>query len=287
MAEHVGRTDARRRAALPSASRTSSSGSSPSSARRSAPLERLNPLTKAAGPLPATVMLVLVRDLATPAAFIALALLLLLLGARLDRRNLLFLALVPAIVLTTGTSLSLWADPARFEETAALLRIGGWTLHAGALETGFATGLRLGAITALALLSGLTTSGPDVARSMVQQLRLPYRIGYTALAAFRFLPRFGHELEVIRQAHRVRGAHAGRGPFAAIARWLGTIVPLLAGAIRHGERVAMAMDARAFGAHPTRTERHVLRWRAVDTAAVLGFWAVSAALFLTVPALAG
>jgi hypothetical protein len=35
-------------------------------------------------------------------------------------------------------------------------------------------------------------------------------------------------------------------------------VPLLAGAIRHAERVALAMDARAFGAHPDRTERHLV-----------------------------
>ena len=114
---------------------------------------------------------------------------------------------------------------------------------------------------------------------MVQQLRVPYRIGYTALAAFRFVPRFGHELEVIRQAHRVRGAHGGRGPFSAIARWAGYAVPLLAGAIRHAERVALAMDARAFGAYPDRTERHLVPWRIRDTAFVTLFFALSAALF--------
>lgn len=237
--------------------------------RRARPLERLNPITKAVAPLPAILLLVLVRDLATPAAFLALALLVLLLGARLDRRNLLFLAGAPLLVLTVGTSMSLWADASRFEGTATLLRLGGWTLTAGAVETGFATGLRLGAIMALALVSGLTTTGADLARAMVQQLRVPYRIGYTALAAFRFVPRFGHDLEVIRQAHRVRGAHPGRGPFAAIARGLGTVVPLLAGAIRHGERIALAMDARAFGAHPTRTERHRLRFGALDIGVVL------------------
>ena len=48
---------------------------------------------------------------------------------------------------------------------------------------------------------------------------------------------------------------------------LGTAIPLLASAIRHAERVALAMDARAFGAHPTRTERTLSRWRARDTAA--------------------
>lgn len=135
------------------------------------------------------------------------------------------------------------------------------------------------AIIALSLISGLTMSGPDLVRASVQHLRVPYRIGYTALAAFRFVPRFRHELGVIRAAHRVRGHHGGRGPFARLARGWGYIVPLLAGAIRHAERVALAMDARAFGAYPTRTERHLVPWRTRDTVFVAAAVAVSAAIF--------
>ena len=158
-------------------------------------------------------------------------------------------------------------------------QIGSWTLYGGALAVGFATGLRLAAIVAPHPHRGPRTTGPDLVRATVQQLRVPYRIGYTALAAFRFVPRFGHELDVIRQAHRVRGAHGGRGPFAAVARWFGYLVPLMAGAIRHAERVALAMDARAFGAHPDRTERHIVPLRVRDTVFIVVFWAASAALF--------
>ena len=140
---------------------------------------------------------------------------------------------------------------------------------------------RIAAIVSLALIVGLSTTGPDLVRAGVQQLRVPYRIGYTALAAFRFVPRFGYELEIIRQAHRVRGSHGGRGPIAAVHRWAGYIVPLLAGAIRHAERVALAMDARAFGAYPDRTERHLVPFRARDIVFVLAFLAVSAAVFAT------
>src|SRR3546814_126518 len=123
-----------------------------------------------------------------------------------------------------------------------------------------------------------STVGTDLVRSVVQQLRVPYRIGYTALAALRFVPRFGYELDVIRQAHRVRGAHGGRGPFAGIARWSGYLVPLLASAIRHAERVALAMDARAFGAYPDRTERHQVPFRARDVVFIGVFWAITAVL---------
>jgi energy-coupling factor transport system permease protein len=242
-------------------------------------LYRLNPLGKLAGPAPAMVLLVFVRDAATPLAFLALAYAILLVGVRFTRRLALMLFVaMPLGVAAIGVGFSIWTDPSRVDQSVAVLQVGSWTLYGGMLQIGFATALRLAAIVALSLISGLSTTGPDFARSMVQQLRVPYRIGYTALAAFRFVPRFGHELDVIRQAHRVRGAHGGRGPFSTIARWGGYIVPLLAGAIRHAERVALAMDARAFGAYPDRTERHLVPWRVRDTVFVVLFCAVSAAL---------
>jgi energy-coupling factor transport system permease protein len=240
----------------------------------------LNPLAKLAAPLPAMVLLVFVRDAATPAAFLLLAYLVLLVGVDFTRRlaAVLLLAL-PLSALLIGFGFALWTDASRVDQSVVVWQLGGWTMYGGALAVGFATGLRLSAIVALTLIVGLSTTGPDLVRATVQQLRVPYRVGYTALAAFRFVPRFGHELDVIRQAHRVRGAHGGRGPFAAIARWFGYVVPLMAGAIRHAERVALAMDARAFGAHADRTERYLVPWRVRDTVFVIAFWAVSAVVF--------
>ncbi len=243
-------------------------------------LYALNPLAKLAGPAPAMIALVFVRDVATPAAFLALAYLVLLVGVRFTPRLIGFLTAIPLFAAAIGLGFALWTDPAGVDRGVVVWRIGEWALYGGALEVGLATGIRIAAIVALALIAGLSITGPDLVRAMVQQLRVPYRIGYTALAAFRFVPRFGYELDVIRQAHRVRGAHGRRGPFAAIRRWAGYIVPLLAGAIRHAERVALAMDSRAFGAYPDRTERHLVPWRLRDTAFVLAFWAVSGVLFV-------
>jgi energy-coupling factor transport system permease protein len=240
----------------------------------------VNPLAKLLAPLPAMVLLAFVRDLATPAAFLALTYAVLLVGVSITPRLLaVLLALVPAAAVSIGFGFSLWIDPSGVDQSIVVWRVGSWTLYGGALLVGFATGLRIAAIIALALIAGLSTTGPDLVRAAVQQLRVPYRIGYTALAAFRFVPRFGHELEVIRHAHRVRGAHGGRGPLAAAARWSGYLVPLLAGAIRHAERVALAMDARAFGAHPDRTERHLVPFRARDVVFTVLLWAASAAIF--------
>lgn len=244
-------------------------------------LHALNPLAKVAGVAPAMVVLIFVRDLATPAAFLLLSLILIIVGARLTARSaaLLFLAL-PVGMVAIALGFSLWVDPALVAHTPVVARIGDWTLFQGALAVGAATALRLGSIIALALIGGLTTTGPDLVRASVQQLRVPYRIGYTALAAFRFVPRFGHELSVIRAAHRVRGHHGGSGPFARMARGWGYIVPLLAGAIRHAERVALAMDSRAFGAHASRTERHLVPFRLRDTVFIGCCLAASAAILV-------
>lgn len=242
-------------------------------------LYRLNPLAKIAAPAPAMVVLIFARDIATPLAFLALAYAILLIGARMTRNLVLLLGVaIPVGILALGLGFSVWTDASRVDQSFVAWQIGGWTMYGGALAIGFATAFRLAAIIALALIGGVTTTGPDLVRSFVQQLRVPYRIGYTALAAFRFVPRFGHELEVIRAAHRVRGAHGGRGPFAAVARWSGYVVPLLAGAIRHAERVALAMDARAFGAHRTRTERYLVPFRLRDVVFIVLLWAASAAL---------
>lgn len=244
-------------------------------------LNHLNPLSKVAAVLPAMLLLIFVRDLVTPLCVLALAYVVILIGARITLRSaaLLFLA-VPLGIAAIGFGFSVWVDASGVDDTAPFLQIGGWTLFTGALQIGFATALRLAAILSLALIGGLTTTGPDLVRASIQQLRVPYRIGYTALAAYRFVPRFGHELAVIRAAHRVRGHHGGRGPFARIARAWGYIVPLLAGAIRHAERVALAMDARAFGAHATRTERYLVPFRARDVVFIAGFLVLSLFPFL-------
>ncbi|HEU0181987.1 MAG TPA: energy-coupling factor transporter transmembrane component T, partial [Agromyces mariniharenae] len=241
-------------------------------------LHRLNPLAKLAAPLPAMLALIVTRGLAIPTVLILLSLAVLLVGARLRARAVVLLLVgLPVLVAVLGVTFGVWVDPSRIEAgspgaSVVLVEVGGWQFTLAAYLIGLATALRIAALLVLSLIAGLTTTGPELVRALVQNLRVPYRIGYTALAALRFVPRFGHELEVIRAAQRVRGLDHGRGPVAAVRRTRAVAIPLLASAIRHAERVALAMDARAFGAHPTRTERTLSRWRPRDTAFVALVW---------------
>ncbi|GGQ49429.1 energy-coupling factor transporter transmembrane component T [Couchioplanes azureus] len=243
-------------------------------------LRTYNPLSILFGTLPLMVLVIGTRDLATPALVCAVALVLILAGARASGRTLARILLgVPAALAVMTCSFGLWTDPARFSGTRPPARFGPFELWPEALENGLATGLRLVAVVLLALVGGLTTTGPDLVRSMVRQLRVPYRIGYAALAAFRFVPRLRHELGVIRSAHRVRGLAGGRGPIGSVRRYGGYAVPLLAGGIRHAERVSLAMESRAFGAHPTRTERHVVPLRVRDAVLVAALWCLTLGVF--------
>lgn len=244
-------------------------------------LHRLNPLAVVAAVAPAVVVLVVVRDLATPLVLLVLATALLGLGAHVPaRRATLVFVLPTAFAVLAAVSFGLWTDPALVAGSPTLFQVGTFRFTVGSWLAGLGISLRLGALLAVVLVPGIAATGPDLVRAAVQNLRVPYRLGYTAFAAFRFVPRFGHELAVIRAAHRVRGTAGGRGPLAGLRRWAGYLVPLLAGAIRHAERVALAMDARAFGAHATRTERYLVPFRVSDGVFIAVCWAVTVGVLL-------
>ena len=246
-------------------------------------LRRLNPLAKVAAVVPAWIALLVTREATAPLLLLLLAVLLLLAGGRLHGRALVLLLIgVPIGILVVSVGSALWVDPGRASGTAVVVSAGPLRLTAGALLIGLTTALRLAALLTLGLIGGLTTSGPELARALTAQLRIPYRFAYAAVAAYRFVPRAAAELTLIRQALRIRGGAPGRGPIAAVRRMLAGIVPLLASSIRHADRVALAMESRAFGAHPRRTERVPPRWRTADTVFTVAGWAATAAVLVLV-----
>jgi energy-coupling factor transport system permease protein len=138
-------------------------------------------------------------------------------------------------------------DPA----ATTIAQLGPFRITPGALEAGIGLGLRLVAIGAVGAVFVLTTDSTRLADSLVQQAGLSPRFAYGALAAYQAVPRFGEDLTTLRQARRLRGLRGGWHPRL--------LVGLLVLAIRHGDRVALAMDARAFGSGPrTRYREAVL-----------------------------
>jgi energy-coupling factor transporter transmembrane protein EcfT len=152
------------------------------------------------------------------------------------------------------------ADPT----STTLMTLGPWRITQEALDAGVGLGLRVIAIGAVGAVFALTTDSTRLVDSLVQQAHVPERFAYGALAAYGAIPRFGSDLANLRAARRMRGLRGSWHPRI--------LVGLLVLAIRHGDRMALAMDARAFGSGPRSRYRDV-PWITLDL--IIGISAVA------------
>lgn len=116
-----------------------------------------------------------------------------------------------------------------------------------------AISLRLIAIALPGVVVFASTDAVDLADSLVQQLRVPPRFAYGALAGLRLLPLLSSEWTTIHRARRARGIDAGHSPLGAVRLFGSAIFGLLIAAIRRATRLAMAMDSRGFDSRQPRT----------------------------------
>jgi energy-coupling factor transport system permease protein len=214
-------------------------------------LHRLNPLTKLALSVPVAILVSTTQEPVTPLVIALLALLATRVLGRVPWSSLLrpfgFAAVVGFGLF--WTSALFYAGPFSPEVVA----LGPVRLSVSALVYGAAIAARLAAILATSMLFVLTTDPTKLVLALIQQARVSPRVGYSVFAAYRFVPLLAVEFDNIRAAHLIRGGATDRGPLAAVRELIGYAIPLLATAVRKGERVALAMDSRAFGALPRRT----------------------------------
>lgn len=92
-------------------------------------------------------------------------------------------------------------------------------------------------------LFALTTDPGALVRALMQQMRLPPRVGYALLQAMHLVPDLAREAAQLRLARAMRlGRSVPRIPRPAEV--VALMVPLLAFAIRRAGRAAIAMEAR-------------------------------------------
>ena len=194
------------------------------------------------------------------------------------RRGPLLAAAVLALAAVIAVLLAVSAPIERVGASPVVIDAFGASLQLNQVVAGARLGGKLGTALSLFLLTGLLASPQDLLRAMVIHLHVPYRIGYAGMAALGFRERFAAEYRVIQEAHALRGTRARLPVLRPLARRWSAVPALMAGAVRHAERVSMSMDARGFGAHRTRSERSAPRWRWRDTVLVLVCWALAAAI---------
>ena len=176
-------------------------------------------------------------------------------------------ALVPLWTVAAVVILSNIAfGAANTDPTASeIVRIGPLRVTAEAVSAALAVGVRVVAIATVGVVVALTTEPTRLVDALVQQAGVSERFGYGALAAYQAIPRFAEDLTTLRQARRLRGLRGSWHPRV--------FVGLLVLAIRHGDRVALAMDARGFGSGP-RTHYRLVRWSPLDGIVALAAGAI-------------
>ncbi|WP_267164144.1 energy-coupling factor transporter transmembrane component T family protein [Halovenus salina] len=244
-------------------------------------LQRLNPVSKLIAITPVMGLLMLVTDPYTPLAFVVFGALVTVVLGRLSPVDYVrvaaplvtlaacFVFVYPFVVSSPGGVTS-----------EVVASFGPLTVRRAGILVGAATGLRILALSVLSLLFVLTTNIESFLGALVQNLGLPYQIGYSAMAAFRFAPEMQSDVETIRAAHTVRGTPDTDGIRNRLYRMSRYAIPLFVNSIRRAERTALAMDARAFGASNKRTHYRTHTITGVDVAFVMVFWMLSAAIVL-------
>jgi energy-coupling factor transport system permease protein len=162
--------------------------------------------------------------------------------------------------------------------SAALFYLGPVKVTGPALWAAGTLWVRLLCFALLSVVFVKTTEPQRLLLSLVHQLHLNYRVAYGTMVGYRMLPLFQSDYQTIRAAQRVRGVREGRRSFRPWPRWRRYAVPLLAGAVRRAGRVAVAMDARAFGALPGRSYRERVVVRRSDWLSLLAVVAIVGAV---------
>ncbi|WP_423723611.1 energy-coupling factor transporter transmembrane component T family protein [Arthrobacter zhangbolii] len=234
-------------------------------------LKRANPLSKLASALLLTLAVLVTVDWVSStvvlAAELALLPLLHIRIATLIRRT--WPLLVAALIGAWGTALLA-------EKTGTvLLEAGPLVFTSGSVAAGIAIGLR-GLAIALPGIYLLTTTDPtDLADALAQKLKLPHRFVLGALAAMRLVGLLVEEWRTLGLARHARGAGPDTGAAARLKGFGGQSVALLVQAIRRATRLAVAMEARGFGA-AKRTWARSSTFSGVDAAVFGAGLAVSA-----------
>ena len=230
----------------------------------------LNPLTLSTAVLPVMVMVFALRN-----HHLNLGILLtssvLIVAARASLRRTVASMIAPWVVTVLMTWI--FSSGIHHQETAARL------YDLGDAVTG---GTGIGALIALVLVSGVSTDPEALIRTLTTTFHMPYRLGAAGTAAIAFITRFHDDFILLRTARALRGIGQRWGLLAPVARWIGSILPLMILAIQHAERVALSMDSRAFGAHRRRTEMTDEPWRGRDWGVVVLAWTLVAIAWLAV-----
>jgi energy-coupling factor transport system permease protein len=129
---------------------------------------------------------------------------------------------------------------------------------------GLSTGLKLSATITASVVWLSTTRNEEITSGFIR-MGVPYRVAFAFSSALRMVPTFVGAGTTIIQAQQSRGLDPESGNvLTRIRKYLPLVVPVFAAALRSAGQMAMALEARGFGAQKERTSLLQLRMSAVD-----------------------
>lgn len=220
-----------------------------------------------------------------------------------------FLAQAPALILTILLAIPLVFLSARLPlrglaglrlalSTAVLLALlqilfvneGEVFLQAGRFaitDTGLYAAVRIGgrflAVLLISYAFVLSTSANDLSY-VLMQIGLPYRYGFALVTALRLVPIFQREADLVYKAQLARGCRYDQFRLRNLLDLMRQyLFPLLVSTLGKVDALAVSMESRSFGLHPTRTYVHLLPFHRRDGLAALILTAVAATYILIGP----
>jgi energy-coupling factor transport system permease protein len=152
---------------------------------------------------------------------------------------------------------------------AILLRLGPLRVTPTALMQGALLASRLLALGLIFFFWLSTTDQAAMVRGFVA-LRMPYTWGLTVALALRYLPILAGLFEQVREAQQARGLDLAQERFwQRLTAYRPVLIATVIGALRNGERLGWALEARALGAPGVRRSIfRPLRLRRADLVAL-------------------
>lgn len=164
---------------------------------------------------------------------------------------------------------------------AALTAGGRVLVRSEGLDLAIRSALRLMIIFASALIV-LCGEARDYLLALTQ-MKIPYEIAFMVLAALRFIPALRQEAQDVLCAVQMRGTKIKKQGFGKkLSIYLSILMPVVAGALRRSEEMALAMEARAFRALPKRSSMRTLRFKAADAVCFVFFGCIFSAVLIFV-----
>ena len=209
------------------------------------PLARANPLALFAGALAPAVALLSTIDVVSASVALGLMLMCLPLIARGVPRLAVRMLPVGLASLLSALTIALYGQ----SSGEIFFQWGLVVVSEGSLSLALATGLRILAIGGPAVILFSQVDATRFADALSQQARLPENFVVGGLAGLRLLDVVAGDREVRGWMMRARGM----GDTGLVRRVISMAFTIFVLAIRRSQTLAMAMEARAFGLHRSRT----------------------------------